>query len=220
MKAIVVLISGNGSNLQAIIDGCAKGIIPGKITGVIANKASAYGLQRAAAAGIATEVVSHKDYADRESYDSALQAAITRFNAELIVLAGFMRILTPGFVQHFSGKLLNIHPSLLPKYQGLDTHQRAIDAGDTEHGCSVHFVTEQLDGGPVILQAKVPIFPGDDALTVAERVHEQEHLIYPLVVRWFCQNRLQQRANEAWLDGNLLSVQGYAQDEDDSAVAL
>lgn len=220
MKAIVVLISGNGSNLQAIIDGCAKGTIPGKITGVIANKANAYGLQRAAAAGIATQVVSHKDYADRERYDLALQATIESFKADLIVLAGFMRILTPGFVQHFSGKLLNIHPSLLPKYQGLDTHQRAIDAGDTEHGCSVHFVTEQLDGGPVILQAKVPIFPGDNASTVAARVHEQEHLIYPLVVRWFCQNRLQQRANEAWLDGNLLSAQGYAQDEDDSEVAL
>lgn len=220
MKAIVVLISGNGSNLQAIIDGCARGTIPGKITGVIANKANAYGLQRAAAAGIATQVVSHKDYADRERYDLALQAAIESFKADLIVLAGFMRILTPGFVQHFSGKLLNIHPSLLPKYQGLDTHQRAIDAGDTEHGCSVHFVTEQLDGGPVILQAKVPIFPGDNASTVAARVHEQEHLIYPLVVRWFCQNRLQQRANEAWLDGNLLSAQGYAQDEDDSEVAL
>ncbi len=220
MKAIVVLISGNGSNLQTIIDGCAKGTIPGKITGVIANKANAYGLQRAAAAGIATQVVSHKDYADRQRYDIALQAAIESFKADLIVLAGFMRILTPGFVQHFSGKLLNIHPSLLPKYQGLDTHQRAIDAGDAEHGCSVHFVTEQLDGGPVILQAKVPIFPGDNASTVAARVHEQEHLIYPLVVRWFCQNRLQQRANEAWLDGNLLSAQGYAQDEDDSEVAL
>lgn len=220
MKAIVVLISGNGSNLQAIIDGCAKGFIPGKITGVIANKANAYGLQRAQAAGIPTQVVSHKNYADRQSYDQALQVAIEHFNAELVVLAGFMRILTPSFVAHFSGKLLNIHPSLLPKYQGLDTHQRAIDAGDTEHGCSVHFVTEQLDGGPVILQAKVPIFPGDDASTVAARVHEQEHLIYPLVVRWFCQNRLQQRANEAWLDGNLLSVQGYAQDEDDSTVAL
>lgn len=220
MKAIVVLISGNGSNLQAIIDGCAKGTIPGKITGVIANKANAYGLQRAAAAGIATQVLSHKDFADRQRYDIALQAAIESFKADLIVLAGFMRILTPGFVQHFSGKLLNIHPSLLPKYQGLDTHQRAIDAGDAEHGCSVHFVTEQLDGGPVILQAKVPIFPGDNASTVAARVHEQEHLLYPLVVRWFCQNRLQQRANEAWLDGNLLSAQGYAQDEDDSEVAL
>lgn len=220
MKAIVVLISGNGSNLQAIIDGCAKGLIPGKITGVIANKANAFGLERARMAGIATQVVSHKDYTDRHQYDMALKAAIEDFGAELIVLAGFMRILTPAFVQYFSGKLLNIHPSLLPKYQGLDTHQRAIDAGDTEHGCSVHFVTEQLDGGPVILQAKVPIFPGDDASTVAERVHEQEHLIYPLVVRWFCQNRLQQRANEAWLDGNLLSAQGYAQDEDDSAVAL
>ncbi|GGW49258.1 phosphoribosylglycinamide formyltransferase [Alishewanella tabrizica] len=219
MKAIVVLISGNGSNLQTIIDGCANGSIPGYITGVIANKANAYGLKRAVAANIPTTVISHKDYQDRQQYDAVLKEAILQYGAELIVLAGFMRILTPEFVQFFSGKLLNIHPSLLPKYQGLDTHQRAIDAGDAEHGCSVHFVTEQLDGGPVVLQAKVPIFPGDDASMVAARVHEQEHLIYPLVVRWFCQNRLQQRANEAWLDGLLLSVQGYAQDEDDSDVA-
>jgi len=219
MKAIVVLISGNGSNLQTIIDGCANGSIPGYITGVIANKANAYGLKRAVAAKIPTKVISHKDYQDRQQYDTVLKDAILAYGAELIVLAGFMRILTPEFVQFFSGKLLNIHPSLLPKYQGLDTHQRAIDAGDIEHGCSVHFVTEQLDGGPVVLQAKVPIFPGDDASMVAARVHEQEHLIYPLVVRWFCQNRLQQRANEAWLDGHLLSVQGYAQDEDDSDVA-
>jgi len=219
MKAIVVLISGNGSNLQTIIDGCANGSIPGYIAGVISNKANAYGLKRAVAANIPTKVISHKDYQDRQQYDTVLKEAILQYGAELIVLAGFMRILTPEFVQFFSGKLLNIHPSLLPKYQGLDTHQRAIDAGDAEHGCSVHFVTEQLDGGPVVLQAKVPIFPGDDASIVAARVHEQEHLIYPLVVRWFCQNRLQQRANEAWLDGLLLSVQGYAQDEDDSDVA-
>lgn len=219
MKAIVVLISGNGGNLQAIIDGCAKGFIPGKIVGVISNKPEAYGLQRASAAGIATRVLNHKDFADRQQYDHALAAAINEFAADLVVLAGFMRILTPEFVQHFSGKLLNVHPSLLPKYQGLNTHQRAIDAGDAEHGCSVHFVTEQLDGGPVILQAKVPVFADDDATAVAARVHEQEHLIYPLVVRWFCQNRLQQHANEAWLDGHLLAAQGYAHDEDDSEVA-
>lgn len=219
MKSIVVLISGSGSNLQALLDSCAAGFIPGKITGVISNKANAFGLKRAEAAGVATAVLSHKDFDSREDYDQALIAAIEQFKPDLIVLAGFMRILTAEFVQHFSGKLLNIHPSLLPKYQGLATHQRAIDAGDTEHGCSVHFVTEQLDGGPVILQAKVPIFPGDDASIVAERVHAQEHQIYPLVVRWFCQDRLQQRANEAWLDGNVLPAQGYAQDEDDVEVA-
>lgn len=219
MKSIVVLISGSGSNLQALLDSCATGFIPGKITGVISNKANAFGLKRAEAAGVATAVLSHKGFDSREEYDQALIAAIEQFKPDLIVLAGFMRILTAEFVQHFSGKLLNIHPSLLPKYQGLATHQRAIDAGDTEHGCSVHFVTEQLDGGPVILQAKVPIFPGDDASVVAERVHEQEHQIYPLVVRWFCQGRLQQKVNEAWLDGNLLPAQGYAQDEDDVEVA-
>ncbi|EHR39764.1 phosphoribosylglycinamide formyltransferase [Alishewanella jeotgali] len=219
MKSIVVLISGSGSNLQALLDSCAAGFIPGKITGVISNKANAFGLKRAEAAGISTAVLSHKGFDSREAYDQALIAAIEQFKPDLIVLAGFMRILTAEFVQHFSGKLLNIHPSLLPKYQGLATHQRAIDAGDTEHGCSVHFVTEQLDGGPVILQAKVPIFPGDDASIVAERVHAQEHQIYPLVVRWFCQDRLQQRANEAWLDGNVLPAQGYAQDEDDVEVA-
>lgn len=219
MKSIVVLISGSGSNLQALLDSCATGFIPGKITGVISNKANAFGLKRAEAEGVATAVLSHKGFDSREDYDQALIAAIEQFKPDLIVLAGFMRILTAEFVQHFSGKLLNIHPSLLPKYQGLATHQRAIDAGDTEHGCSVHFVTEQLDGGPVILQAKVPIFPGDDASVVAERVHAQEHQIYPLVVRWFCQDRLQQKANEAWLDGNLLPAQGYAQDEDDVEVA-
>ncbi|PRD38977.1 UNVERIFIED_CONTAM: purN [Trichonephila clavipes] len=219
MKSIVVLISGSGSNLQALLDSCATGFIPGKITGVISNKANAFGLKRAEAAGVSTAVLSHKGFDSREDYDQALIAAIEQFKPDLIVLAGFMRILTAEFVQHFSGKLLNIHPSLLPKYQGLATHQRAIDAGDTEHGCSVHFVTEQLDGGPVILQAKVPIFPGDDASVVAERVHEQEHQIYPLVVRWFCQGRLQQKVNEAWLDGNLLPAQGYAQDEDDVEVA-
>jgi len=219
MKSIVVLISGSGSNLQALLDSCAAGFIPGKITGVISNKANAFGLKRAEAAGVATAVLSHKGFDSREAYDQASIAAIEQFKPDLIVLAGFMRILTAEFVQHFSGKLLNIHPSLLPKYQGLATHQRAIDAGDTEHGCSVHFVTEQLDGGPVILQAKVPVFPGDDASIVADRVHAQEHQIYPLVVRWFCQDRLQQRANEAWLDGNVLPAQGYAQDEDDVEVA-
>lgn len=215
MKSIVVLISGSGSNLQAILDACSSGLIPGKVQAVISNKSSAYGLTRASEAGIACQVVSHRGHKSREQYDQSLIAAVDSYEPDLIVLAGFMRILTPAFVQHYHGRLLNIHPSLLPKYQGLGTHQRAIEAGDTEHGCSVHFVTEQLDGGPVILQAKVPIFPGDDAETVAERVHEQEHLIYPLAIRWFCQNRLQQQHDQAWLDGQLLSPNGYANDDED-----
>ena len=215
MKSIVVLISGSGSNLQAILDACSTGFIDGKVTAVLSNKAKAYGLERAKKAGAAAIVLDHKGYADRADYDQALITAIDAHQPDLVVLAGFMRILTPEFVQHYQGRLLNIHPSLLPKYQGLNTHQRAIDAGDSEHGCSVHFVTAELDGGPVILQAKVPVFPGDDADTVAERVHEQEHRIYPLVVRWFCQNRLQQQSDKALLDGLLLSDHGYANDQDD-----
>ena len=215
MKSIVVLISGSGSNLQAIIDACSSGFIPGRISAVISNKASAYGLVRANEAGLSTQVLSHKAYQGRDKYDMALVDAIDQHQPDLVVLAGFMRILTPAFVQHYHGRLLNIHPSLLPKYQGLNTHQRAIDNNDSEHGCSVHFVTEQLDGGPVILQAKVPVFSDDDAQTLAERVHEQEHRIYPLVVRWFCQNRLQQQADQAWLDGNVLAANGYANDEDE-----
>jgi phosphoribosylglycinamide formyltransferase-1 len=213
MKSIVVLISGSGSNLQAILDAVASGFIAGRVFAVVSNKANVYGLERARRAGIATTVLDHKAYADRQSYDAALTAAIDEHQPDLLVLAGFMRILTPNFVAHYQGRLLNIHPSLLPKYQGLNTHQRAIDAGDVEHGCSVHFVTAELDGGPVILQAKVPIFPDDDAESVAARVHEQEHRIYPLVIRWFCQNRLQQRSDQALLDGQVLSKHGYADDE-------
>lgn len=216
MKSIVVLISGQGSNLQAIIDACASGFIPGTVRAVISNKSKAYGVTRASSAGILTEIISHKNYASREQYDRALIKAINQYEPDLVVLAGFMRILSAEFVQQFRGKLLNIHPSLLPKYQGLNTYQRAIDAKETEHGCSVHFVTEQLDGGPVILQAKVPVFPEDTAETVAERVHEQEHSVYPLVIKWFCQNRLEQRNEQAWLDGQLLSAQGYASDEEQS----
>lgn len=215
MKSIVVLISGSGSNLQAILDACSAGFIPGRVTAVVSNKAKAYGLERAKMADAKAIVLDHKAYADRAAYDRDLIATIDQHQPDLVVLAGFMRILTPEFVQHYQGRLLNIHPSLLPKYQGLNTHQRAIDAGDTEHGCSVHFVTAELDGGPVILQAKVPVFPEDDAEAVAQRVHEQEHRIYPLVVRWFCQNRLQQQSDKALLDGLLLSDHGYANDQDD-----
>ncbi|MFC0050360.1 phosphoribosylglycinamide formyltransferase [Rheinheimera tilapiae] len=214
MKSIVVLISGSGSNLQAILDACKAGFIAGRVSAVISNKADVFGLTRATEAGVPALVLDHKQFADRQSYDAALCEAIDLHQPDLVVLAGFMRILTPEFVAHYSGRLLNIHPSLLPKYQGLNTHQRAIDAGDSVHGCSVHFVTAELDGGPVALQAKVPVFPEDDASAVAARVHEQEHRIYPLVVRWFCQDRLQQQADKALLDGQILSPHGYADDDE------
>lgn len=214
---IVVLISGGGTNLQAIIDACKNADYPGKIVGVVSNKNDAYGLTRAQNADIKTVSLSHKDFESRESYDQALIAKIDQFTPDVIVLAGFMRILTPAFVQHYQGMLLNIHPSLLPKYQGLNTHQRAIDAGDKEHGVSVHFVTEELDGGPVILQAKVPVFDGDTSDDLAARVHEQEHRIYPLVVKWLCQKRLSMKIKDqneyAILDDCTLPASGYANDE-------
>ncbi len=210
MKRIVVLISGNGSNLQTLLDQSAAGLLGGEVVAVVSNKAEAYGLERARIAGTATAVLSNKDYGDRDSFDAALMQLIDSHEPDLVVLAGFMRILTPGFVRHYQGRMLNIHPSLLPRYQGLHTHQRAIEAGDTEHGCSVHFVTEELDGGPVVLQARVPIFAGDDEATVAGRVQVQEHAIYPLVVRWFCEGRLTMQQEQAWLDGVPLPAQGHA----------
>ena len=209
-RRIVVLISGSGTNLQAIIDACKTQAYPGQVVGVVANKENAYGLIRAANAEISTSVLSHKAFDSREAYDQELVNVIDSYKPDLVVLAGFMRILTPDFVQHYKGKLLNIHPSLLPKYQGLNTHQRAIDAGDKEHGVSVHFVTEELDGGPVILQAKVPVFDSDNAEELAARVHEQEHRIYPLVVKWFCEGRLAMTGENAALDGNVLPQSGYA----------
>ncbi|WP_027852395.1 phosphoribosylglycinamide formyltransferase [Marinobacterium litorale] len=208
-KRIVVLISGSGSNLQAIIDHLAQGNIPGRISAVISNKADAYGLTRATNAGIETRVLSHREFADREHFDTALQELIDSFEPDLVVLAGFMRILTPEFVRHYAGRLFNIHPSLLPKYKGLHTHQRAIDAGDREHGCTVHFVTEELDGGPLIVQAPVAIEPGDDADSLQQRVHSLEHRIYPLAVEWFCRDRLALRAGSVHLDGTALPASGF-----------
>ncbi len=205
---IVVLISGSGSNLQAIIDAVAAKQINGEISAVISNRADAYGLVRASKANIATAVLSHKEFASREDYDSALMQKIDSFEPDLVVLAGFMRILTPSLVQNYLGKMLNIHPSLLPKYQGLNTHQRALDANDKEHGVSVHFVTEELDGGPVVLQAKVDIKADDTAETLAERVHKQEHIIYPLVVKWFSEQRLTMETDYAVLDGEKLPISG------------
>lgn len=210
MMRILVLISGSGSNLQTILDSCAGGKIAGEVVGVISNKADAYGLVRAEEAGVATSILAQQQFASREAYDAALLALMQEYRPDLVVLAGFMRILSPALVQHFAGRMLNIHPSLLPKYQGLHTHQRAIDAGDAEHGVSVHFVTEELDGGPVILQARVPIFEGDDAGDVAARVQAQEHSIYPLVVQWFCEGRLRMLEGKALLDGAVLEPAGYA----------
>mgnify|MGYP005981452939 CR=1 FL=1 len=213
MKKIVVLISGSGSNLQAIIDACQQRRIDGTIEAVFSNKADAYGLERARAAGIAAFALAPGDYPDREAYDHALMAQIDEHAPDLVVLAGYMRILSPAFVTHYRGRLLNIHPSLLPKYPGLHTHRQALDNGDREHGTSVHFVTEELDGGPVILQANVPIFEGDDEETVIARVQHQEHAIYPLVIGWFMDGRLAMRDNTAWLDEQPLPSRGYAADE-------
>lgn len=187
---LVVLISGNGSNLQAIIDNITDKNLPARIAAVISNKAGAYGLERAKKAGIKQHVLSQSDFTDRKHYDLALKHLIDEYQPDLIVLAGFMRILSNEFVEHYLNKMMNIHPSLLPKYKGLNTHQRAIDAGDKEHGCSVHFVTSKLDDGPVILQATVIIKDNDTAETLATRVHEQEHRIYPEAIRLFAENKL------------------------------
>lgn len=212
-KKIVVLISGNGSNLQAIIDAVQAGRIHAEICGVISNKADAYGLERAKAAHIPTFVFNRKDFESNAAMDHAVADQISALQADLIVLAGYMKILTSAFTQRFAGKILNIHPSLLPKYPGLNTYQRAIDAGDTEHGMSIHFVNEEVDGGAVVLQAKVPIYPDDEIADIAERVHEQEHRCYPLVIQWFCAGRLKLVNQQAFLDETLLPVQGYALDE-------
>jgi len=203
--AVVVLISGHGSNLQALIDAARP---PVRIAAVIANRAEAYGLERARQAGIATAVIDHRAHPDRESFDAALAAAIDAQGADLVVLAGFMRILTPGFVRRYQGRLLNIHPSLLPRHKGLHTHQRALDAGDAWHGCSVHFVTEELDGGPVVLQSRVAVLPDDTAESLATRVHAAEHLLYPVAVRLYAEGRLRLGTTGAELDGQALPPTG------------
>ncbi|PAU57427.1 phosphoribosylglycinamide formyltransferase [Pseudomonas indica] len=206
---VVVLISGSGSNLQALIDSTRSDDNPARIRAVISNRSDAYGLTRAQNAGIATQVLDHKAFDGRESFDAALIEAIDTFSPHLVVLAGFMRILTPTFVRHYAGRLLNIHPSLLPLYKGLHTHQRALEAGDAEHGCSVHFVTEELDGGPLVVQAIVPVQAGDTPESLAMRVHAQEHRIYPLAVRWFAEGRLCLGEHGAMLDGQPLPATGY-----------
>ena len=194
MKRIVILISGRGSNMEAIQQRCTAEGWPARVAAVISNRADAGGLQFAAAHGIATAVVEHQAFGTREAFDDALAAAIDRFAPDLLVLAGFMRILTPGFVNHYAGRMVNVHPSLLPAFTGLQTHRRALEAGCKAAGATVHFVTAELDHGPIIAQAVVPVLPGDTEDTLAARVLAREHVLYPRAVRW-------------WVDG-LLRVEG------------
>ena len=192
---VVVLLSGSGSNLQALIDTQASSSY--EIVAVISNKQDAFGLQRAAKHGIATETLSHRDFASRESFDSKLAKLVDSFKPDLVVLAGFMRILTAPFVALFAGRLVNIHPSLLPEFPGMNTHQRALDAGVSEHGVSVHFVTEELDGGPVIARRKVSVTADDTAESLATKVLTEEHKLYPEVVEWFARGELSLTAGQA-----------------------
>ena len=203
---IVVLISGNGTNLQAIIDAVRRGELAAEIRAVISNRPQAFGLERARRAGIPAETVDHTRYPGRNEFDAALRAVIDRYQPALVILAGFMRILTPEFVTHYHGRMLNIHPSLLPAFRGLDTHRRALAAGAKAHGVSVHFVTVELDGGPVIIQQQVPILPGDDAGTLAARVQTAEHRLYPRVIQWFAEGRIGLRDNRVVFDGTPLTA--------------
>ena len=209
---LAILISGRGSNMQAFIDACSNGELHATISVVISNNPGAAGLQVAATAGISTCCIDHRAYDGREPFDQALVDELTSHDVDLVILAGFMRILTPVFIKPFAGRLLNIHPSLLPKYPGLNTHQRALDAGDTEAGVTVHFVTAELDGGPPILQARVPIVAGDTADTLAARVIIEEHVIYPIAARWYLQGRLQLTARGAYLDGAPIPTTGIQHD--------
>ncbi len=210
---IVILISGSGSNMVAIADQVKSAVIDAEIAAVISNRPDAAGIQKAKDRDIPTAVIDHTQFDSREAFDATLIRTISEYQPDLVVLAGFMRILTPDFVTYFSGQLLNIHPSLLPKYQGLNTHQRALDAGDHEHGVTVHFVTAELDGGPNIIQAVVPLYDGDDAQSVQKRVQQQEHVIFPIAVKWFIEGRLSMLALDdqqyiAEFDGQALPTSG------------
>ena len=207
---IVVMISGSGTNLQAIIDSIENGHIDADIAAVVSSDSQAYGLERAKAHNIPALSIEPVKNEPREIYDRRLINALKPLSPDIVVLAGFMRILSPLFIAQFETKILNIHPSLLPKYRGLHTHKRALQAGDSEHGCSIHFVTPELDGGPVILQSKVPIFDEDTEYDLEQRVRIQELQAYPLVVKWFCQGRLKMNKNKAFLDDIELPENGYA----------
>jgi phosphoribosylglycinamide formyltransferase-1 len=193
---IAVLVSGNGSNLQALIDAN----LSGQIIGVLSNKADAYALQRAKDANIATAVISHKDYPNRESFDDAMHQQLLAWQVDLVILAGFMRILTPSFVSKWQGKMLNIHPSLLPFYKGVNTHQRVLNTGDRLHGCTVHFVTAELDAGQSIAQSAIQVSLHDNVESLAQRVHELEHFIYPQVAEWLCNGQLTWANGQAYFN--------------------
>ena len=199
---LVVLNSGYGSNLQAILDAAGAGTIPVDVRAVLSNRAVAHGLERAREAGVPAIVVEAARGQPRTEYDAALRTAIAAYDPDLITLAGFMRILTPPFVNAWAGRMLNIHPSLLPRYRGLHTHRRALEAGDAWHGASIHYVTEELDGGPVVRQVRVPVRPGDDESRLAARVQREEHRIYPEVIGWVASGRLGWRTGGPWLDGH------------------
>ncbi|WP_171457554.1 phosphoribosylglycinamide formyltransferase [Acinetobacter colistiniresistens] len=196
MMRIAVLVSGNGSNLQALIDAN----LSGQIIGVLSNKADAYALQRAENANIATAVISHKDYPNRESFDEAMHQQLLAWQVDLVILAGFMRILTPSFVSNWQGKMLNIHPSLLPVYKGINTHQRVLNTGDRLHGCTVHFVTAELDAGQSIAQSAIQVSVRDNVESLARRVHELEHFIYPQVAEWLCNGQLSWKNGQAYFN--------------------
>ncbi|PPI88256.1 phosphoribosylglycinamide formyltransferase [Candidatus Pantoea edessiphila] len=204
MKKIVVLISGKGSNLKSIIDAC-KQRINGKIVAVFSNKSSAYGLIYARREYIPTHVITENN----KKFDYVLSKEIDVYEPDLIVLAGYMRILNNFFIDHYKGMILNIHPSLLPKYPGLNTHRKVLKNGDLEHGSSVHFVTEELDKGPIVIQSKINVFPKDDENSIIQRIKDKEHIIYPVVIKWFLEGRLIMKEKNAWLDGIKLSLKGY-----------
>lgn len=197
MNKLVILISGRGSNMEAIIRACAQERWPAEVAAVIANRPDAAGLAIAASHGIATAVVDHRSFDGRDSFDAALAAEIDRFAPDLVILSGFMRILSPAFVERYEGRMLNIHPSLLPSFKGVHTHQQALDAGVALHGATVHFVIPELDSGAIVAQAAVPVRNGDDAAALARRVLAAEHVLYPRAVRWFVEGRLRLEAGRA-----------------------
>lgn len=207
---IVVLISGGGSNLQALMDAIAQGVIDATIELVISNAPDAKGLLRASKAGIPTQVVNHLEYSSREAFDRELIHVIDDKQPELVVLAGFMRIFTPQLTDHYHGRMLNIHPSLLPLFKGTNTHERALEAEVDQHGASVHFVTSELDGGPIVLQSLVPVLGEDSPATLAARVLVHEHIIYPIAIKWFCEGRLNLSHDQVTMDGQPLPAQGLA----------
>lgn len=199
-KSIVILISGRGSNMESLLAAVAAGTLPVRVAAVLSNRPDAAGLQSAAAQGVPTRVVDHKQFADRAAFDAAMSEAIDAFTPDLVVLAGFMRILSEGFVRRYEGRLMNIHPSLLPAFPGLHTHRKALDEGVRVHGCTVHFVTPTLDHGPVVVQAAVPVLDDDDEAALAARVLAQEHRVYPQAVRWFAEGRLRLVGQRVLLD--------------------